>query len=201
MKSFTYFFILTALFSIQNESIAQDIELHNFYKNYWKMTQRSIQYLKKGEILVDSNVSSDQKKQVFHMKVAAVHPKKCSKVLRKLSLFESYKDWISFIKSSNYNKRQRLLTIKANHTLLPYPMVVHVIVKRPKSPGIYPFYFPTGIFAGLKGEMVIKDTANKCTFFSKSYWSGKKKLPDFAVELFSETLTQIAGSTLFRKIQ
>ncbi len=181
--------------------MASGDSIGSFYENKWKMTKRSIQYMKKGEVLANSTVESTGKKQSFSMKVAAIHKKKCSKVLRKLSLFESYKDWISFIKKSDYNPNRKLLTINANHTLLPFPMIVHVIVDRPTKKGVYPFIFPTGLFRGLKGEFIIDQKENKCLFFAKSHWQGQKKLPDFAIELFSDALTKLAGEALFRKIK
>lgn len=182
-------------------ALSKDTELKNFYAPHWKLTDRSIKYLNNGEILADAIVDSKSKIQEFTMHVAAVHPKSCQKVLRKLSMLEKFEDWIGFIKSSKYNDKNRLWTIKADHTLLPYPMIVHIIVDRPTKPGQYPFVFPTGMFTGLKGHFIIKKHKNKCAFYATSYWKGKHtKLPNFVIELFSETLTKIGGEIVFRKI-
>jgi hypothetical protein len=136
----------------------------------------------------------------MEIKIAGAHKKKCTKILRKLSMFDQYKNWISFINESKYEPQNRLLSIKADHVLLPFPMIVHVIVDRPTKEGTYPFIFPTGIFKGLKGTMYIKQQKNFCTVYSEANWSGLKKIPDFAVELFSETLTKLAAKALLRKI-
>ena len=182
-------------------AMSKDTQLKNFYAPLWKMTDRSIEYLHEGEILADADVESEDKRQEFKMQVAALHPKPCRKILRKLAMFEKFEDWISFIRSSKYNDKNRLWTIRANHTLLPYPMLVHIIVDRPTKPGKYPFVFPTGMFTGLEGHFIIKKHKNKCAFYATSYWQGKHtNLPNFVIELFSETLTKLGGEIVFRKI-
>jgi len=199
MKLFTYFF----LFLFSESLLARDVELSKFYNKYWKVTNKSIEYIKAGEIIVDSSVDNHKGNlQSFEMHVAAMHKKSCTKAIRKLFMYENYDDWVSFIKSSTYIKKNKLLTIKANHILLPFPMVVHIIVDRPKTPGIYHFSFPTGIFKGLIGKFIIIDHNSSCAFYAESHWKGKKtKIPNFVVELFSETLTKLGGELLFRKVK
>lgn len=198
MKLLTLFFI----FFFSNHAVSKDTQLKKFYAPKWKMTDRSIEYLLDGEILSDATVDSEDKTQEFQMKVAAVHPKPCRKILRKLSMYEKFEQWISFIRSSKYDDKNRLWTIRANHTLLPYPMIVHIIVDRPTKPGKYPFVFPTGMFTGLSGHFIVKKHKNRCAFFATSYWKGTDtKLPNFVIELFSETLTKLGGEIVFRKIK
>jgi hypothetical protein len=198
MKLLTYFF----LFLFSNILLAKDVKLSQFYNKYWKITNKSIEYIKAGKIIVESTVDSHKGNlQSFDMNVAAMHKKSCAKVIRKLSMYENYDEWISFVKSSTYLEKNRLLTIKADHTLLPYPMVVHIIVDRPKKPGVYKFSFPTGMFAGLTGKFIIKKHGSSCAFYAQSHWNGKEtKIPNFIIELFSETLTKLGGELLFRKI-
>ena len=197
MKLLIFFLIFLFSFS----ALSKDTELKNFYARHWKLTNRSIDYLYQGEILADAIVNSKANQQDFTMHVAALHPKSCRKVLRKLSMLEKFEDWIGFIKSSHYDDKNRLWTIRADHTLLPYPMIVNIIVDRPSKPGHYPFVFPTGMFTGLKGHFIIKKHKAKCAFYATSYWQGKHtKLPNFIIELFSETLTKIGGEIVFRKI-
>lgn len=198
IKIFIFNLILTSSTLIAGAE--EEKTLEGFYKDKWNLTKTSIEYLKKGVILAESSVTSADKKQDFSLKAAAVHPKNCTKVLRKLSMLENYDEWISFIKKSDYSEKRKLATIKADHALLPYPMIVHVFVERPTKPGIYPFSFPTGLFKGLTGTFTIDERQGKCMVFSKSHWSGEKQLPDFAVSLFAETLTKLAGQVLFRKI-
>lgn len=174
--------------------------LETFFKDHWKLSKKSYSYLKKSELLAESTVGSTGKNQTMNMKVAGAHDKKCTKILRKLSLFDQYKNWISFVHESKYDPENRLLTIRADHTLLPFPMIVHVLVDKPTKEGVYPFVFPTGIFTGLKGKMHIKQTQKHCAVYSEANWSGHKKIPDFVVEVFSETLTKLAAQALLRKI-
>lgn len=198
MKLLNYFFLFICILP----HFASSNELENFYKPYWKLTDKSIEYVKKQKIVVESTVDSTDKNQSFKLNVAAMHKESCTKVLRKLSLYENYSEMISFIKTSTYDDKQHLLTIKADHALLPYPMLVHIIVDRATKPGIYPFTFPTGIFTGLKGKFIIKKIGNQCAFYAESDWKGKKtNIPDFVIELFSETLTKLGGEILFRKLR
>lgn len=198
MKLLVFF----SIFLFTSTSFAYDAKLNEFYNKHWKVTKRTVEYIEKGEIIVDAIVDTKNNQQEFKMYVAAMHTKSCHRILKKLAMFENFEDWISFIKSSKYDDKNRLWTIKADHTLLPYPMLVHIIVDRPTKTGHYPFIFPTGMFTGLKGHFIIKKHKNKCAFYATSYWKGKDTgLPDFIIELFSETLTKIGGEVVFRKIK
>ena len=115
-------------------------------------------------------------------------------------MFESYTDWIDFVKKSTYHEKSKLFTVKAEHTLLPYPMVVHIIVERPEKIGDYDFYFPTGIFTGLKGKFEIREFDGQCWVYGHSYWEGKHTgIPNLVIEVFSETLSRIGGEILMRR--
>jgi hypothetical protein len=197
MKLLIYF----SLFLFSQALFAKDAELFKFYNNHWQITNKSIEYIKNGEILAESTVDSHKRKiQSFKMNIAAMHKRSCPRVLRKLSMYENYSDWISFIKSSQFDEKNKLLTIKADHTLLPFPMIVHILVKRATTQGKYDFSFPTGMFKGLKGKFIIKQHKAGCAFYADSKWRGKDtKIPNFVIELFSETLTKMAGDILFRK--
>jgi hypothetical protein len=117
-------------------------------------------------------------------------------------MLEKYQDWISFIKSSKYSEDRKLFTVKADHTLLPYPMIVHIITERPTKPGAYKFSFPTGMFAGLTGTYTIKDINNRCLIYAESSWEGKKTaIPNLVIELFVEGLSKTGAELLIRKTQ
>ena len=176
-------------------------EIDQFLENKWKLSKTQMRYFKSGKILADSDVSSEKSLQSFKMKALAKHKKSCNKVVRKLSLLEEYKNWVGFIKSSKYDSKNKLLTIRAEHTLLPYPMIIHIVVDRPKKQGKYPFFFPTGIFKGLEGNFTIKEIDKNCVFYATSFWEGKKtNIPNIVIEIFSETLSKIGGSILMRKV-
>lgn len=177
-------------------------ELMEYTNKVWSLTHTELKYLKENKILALSKVETKDHKQSFKLKAMAMHPKKCTKVLRRLSRLENFKDWISFIKSSTYQDENKLFTLQAEHTLLPFPMIIHIIVDRPTKVGIYPFTFPTGIFRGLTGHFEIKEINGQCVFFATSKWLGPKtKIPDLGIEVFSETLTKLGGEVLMRKIR
>src|SRR5690606_421010 len=100
--------------------------------------------------------------QKFEMKAMALHNKKCEVPLKKISRLEDFPNLISFLKTSDYDEASKLWTVKADHALLPYPMVVHIIVERPTKEGDYEFIFPSGMFTGLKGKFSIKNINNRC---------------------------------------
>ncbi len=185
------FFFLCA-----SETLAND--LNHFINTKWKLSQTQLKYLMEGKVLTTSSVQSQNNKQSFDLKALAYHTVKCSKALRKLSLLENYKDYISFIQSSTYHNK--LFTLKADHTLLPHPMIIHIIVDRPTKAGKYPFTFPTGIFKGLKGQFEIKEFQNRCLLYAESHYNGvASRFPDLVIEIFSETLSKLGGELLMRK--
>lgn len=196
MKIFI-FIALNSLFLHSSPAISTE----HLLKDRWDLSKTQREYLLDHKVLALSDVNTDDAGiQHFKLKAAALHKKTCTKVLRKLSMLEEYHNLVSFIKSSTYDEKSKLFTIKADHPVLPYPMIVHIIVDRPTKMGIYHFVFPTGMFRGLKGYFEITETNKKCLFFATSTWSGKKdRLPDFVIELFSETLSKLGGELLMRK--
>jgi hypothetical protein len=194
------FFLIVQLFFLSFFCFAKEMNLNQYLKPKWQLSKTQIKYLKNDKVLAVSDVESESGMQTFDLKAAALHTKKCRKVLRKLSRLENYQEWIGFIKSSTYLQKSNLFTLKADHPLLPYPMIVHIIVERPTKKGRYPFTFPTGLFTGLEGYFEISEFNNRCFFYAESHWKGKKtKLPDFIIEIFSETLSKVGGELLMRK--
>lgn len=178
------------------------LSLENFFKGKWKLNQSSLSYLNKGQVLAEADVGSKENNQSFSLNAAGWHNKKCSIVLRKLSMLENYAQWISFVKSSEYHERGKLFTLRADHALLPYPMIVHIIMERPTKPGRYNFTFPTGIFKGLSGHYIIEEREKRCLIYATSSWSGKETgIPNLVIELFVEGLTKKAAEFLIRKTQ
>lgn len=191
--------LIIFIFALKPQVFA-DTNLQKFIYKNWKINKTQEQYLMQGKILSESKVKSPGKKQDFSLNVMALQNVKCSKILRKISMLENYSEWVSFIKKSTYSEENKLFTIRADHALLPYPMLVHILVSRPTTAGFYPFMFPTGMFHGMAGHFEIKEFDKKCIFYAKSHWNGPKtKIPDFVVELFSETLSRMGGEVLLRK--
>lgn len=197
-NKFVKLFVLTLIFF--NFCHADDVS--DFFLKYWKMSPQAIEAVKNKEIISDADVETKDNEQYFVMNGAALHNKSCTTAFRKLSRLENYKDYVDFISQSNYKKKDRLFVVRADHTLLPFPMLVYIIVDRPTKEGKYPFSFPTGIFPGLSGDFIIKEINGRCALYVHSFWKGKKtKIPDLVIEMFSETLARIGGEVLIRKSQ
>lgn len=177
--------------------------LSHYTNNRWKISKTQKTYLLNNKILSEAKVLKDNKDEhTFTLRAMALHNRNCKKVLRKLSLLEEYANWIDFIKKSEYDNNSKLFTLKADHPLLPFPMLIHIIVDRPTQEGRYPFSFPTGIFTGLTGSFEIIEINRQCFFYGESFWQGKlTRIPGFVIEVFSETLSKIGGEILMRKSQ
>lgn len=194
MLKYTIFLLLLSAFNLA------EANLDEFISKYWKLNSAQKTALIEGEVLSDATVNSDDINQHFFLHGMAMHKKGCRKVLRKLSVFENYKEWISFIERSDYVEKNNLLTLKADHLLLPYPMIVFIIVDRPTKPGIYPFLFPIGLFKNLSGFFEVKEINGRCIVYTESKWSGPKtKIPNLAIEVFSEALSIKGAEILMRK--
>lgn len=190
--------VLTLLFLFY--ATTTNASLTDFIDRHWKLNSTQKTHLKEGKILSEATVESDEINQHFFLQGMAMHKKGCVKVLRKLSVLENYKDWISFITRSDYNEKSKLLTLRAEHILLPYPMIVFIIVERPTKPGVYPFVFPTGLFKNLAGFFEIKEINNRCVVYVESKWSGPKtNIPNLVIEVFSEALSKKGAEILMRK--
>jgi hypothetical protein len=197
-NKFVKLFVILALFL----NISMPSETNEFFLKHWKLSPMAMESLKKNEIISEAEVETIENQQYFKMQGAALHNKSCTTAFRKLSRLENYKDYINFINESNYNEKNRLFVVKANHALLPFPMIVYIIVDRPTKEGKYPFSFPTGIFPGLSGDFIIKEVEGRCALYVHSFWKGNKtKIPDIVIEMFSETLARIGGEVLIRKSQ
>lgn len=192
--------ILPLMHSHANSKKISNLDI--FLTSRWKLSLTNKKNLQAGEVITQSWVETKKQIQTFKFKGVALHNKNCKRALRKLSMLENYSQWISFIHSSKYNDKNKLFTILAKHTLLPYDMVVHILVDRPTKEGVYKFTFPTGMFSGLRGTFEIKEISKRCILFTKSQWTGRKtNIPDFVIELFTQTLSKLGGEVMIRKTQ
>jgi hypothetical protein len=193
-----FFLVFTSILIQQSALYAKDkadIDKH------WKISDMAYQAILKGEILAEAQVDNDsgKKTQSFAMQGIVIHEKKCQRVLPKMAQYENYDEWIDYINHSTYDEKKQLWTVKADHVLLPYPMVVHIVIPRLNRVGVYDYYFPTGIFKGLKGKVHLEDFNGNCLLFAKSFWQGKDTgIPNVVIDVFAETLTQIGGKKLKR---
>jgi hypothetical protein len=177
------------------------LKLTNFNKKHVKMAyDGEIQAISKVKSFNKlDNKDSSIKHQKLEFKMIGVHPNKCRKALRKISLYEEYSDFIGFIKKVSFSESRKRLSFHINHTLMPYPMVLQINIGRVSGPGVYPYSFAKGIFSGLKGNIVIKDYKKRCLISINNKWSGKHtKIPNLVIEIFSQTLMRIGMEKVFR---
>ena len=133
-----------------------------------------------GLIFAESKVTSTEasssgKKTVnqeLHFTIAGLHPKSCSYVLKKLSLYEDYNQFLDFVKTSEYDLFTGEIDFLISHTLLPYDMRLVFKLPRITQPGVYPFSFERGLLLNLKGNIHVINHKNRCLFYTKADWSG-----------------------------
>lgn len=161
----------------------------------------------KGEIFSEAKVKSlvlvqDQKTQELqelNFSIAGFHQKSCDYVLKKLSLYENYSEFLDFVKSSQYDEQKQEINFLLSHTLLPYDMRLIFKLPRITKEGVYPFSFEMGLLKDLKGVIYVEKINNRCLFYSKANWSGPDtKIPNVVFEVFSQALSKLTMEKLFR---
>ena len=123
--------------------------------------------LRDGKMLVKSRVSSHEekgpnntvvKKQIFDFEMLAFHPRSCRLALRKISMYESYKDFISFVTVSEYDEKSQKWSVTVDHTLFYGKMYLALTFPRVKEAGIYPFVFlENSSMPGMTGRFILND--------------------------------------------
>jgi hypothetical protein len=157
----------------------------------------------KGEIYSSAEVNdagSDNKRtQSLHFSLAGMHKKTCPPVLAKISRYETYKNHLDFIKESTYDDIRERIRFKLSSSLLPFDMLLDFKLPRITSPGSYPFSFDNGFLAGLKGDIHVSEEKRGCFFYVSANWNGPhSSIPNTIFEFFTQTLTKIAMTNLFR---
>lgn len=197
---FSFFFTLNLAYSQENFKISH---LQTFFVGPKALNQEVIKRVDGGEVytksIVDDHQETKEKQQSLKFFITGLHSKNCSLALKKLSLFEQYKNLVDFIKESNYDENKNRVYFLLDSKLLPMKMSLSFNIPRIEKPGIYPFSFDQGIFTNLHGKIHAYEYKNKCLIFSEAQWRGKHTgFPNIMVEMFSETLSKISMETMFR---
>ena len=176
------------------QSISQEL------KPFFTPSEGQIEDLLKGGVISMGNVSSNEKnQQKLFVVVAGVHPRNCTRAMRKLSLYENYSKYMDFIKSSQYNEKSQKFTFTIDHTLLPYAMVVGFKIPRITKEGVYPFTFEDGFLKDLHGNIMVKEIGNYCLLGMKADWIGPKtQIPNLIFETFIQTVAKLGLEHLIR---
>ncbi|MFA5583810.1 MAG: hypothetical protein WDA09_06310 [Bacteriovoracaceae bacterium] len=203
----THFFYLLFIFAVisppeghtafNSSSLPQEVKRQ--LQQDQKLSETQIDELWKGEILSQVKVKTKQNTQNLDLWVSAFHPQNCRKALRKISHYEGYDEFLSFIKSSEYDDKTQRWKIKLDHVLMPFPMYLDFKMPRVKKEGNYPFTFKKGFLSGLLGEVKAQETASRCQLTLTSKWSGPKtKIPDIVFSSFVQTLAELGLRHLIR---
>jgi hypothetical protein len=182
-----------------------DEAVNRTIQQHWQLSLTQQNYLNEGKFLATAEVESFKKNnenlQKFLFKTSALNNKSCDRVLDFLSRYEDFRLHLDFIKESKYDDISNYVSFVIDSPVLPFPMRLNFKIPRVKKPGEYSFEFEHGFLKGLKGVIHIHSVSNKCLIYSESFWQGQDtKIPDFVIEMFSETLTRIAFEKLFRAI-
>lgn len=156
--------------------------------------------LLKGEVISEGKVSSPtDKEQQMSLLVAGIHPRNCTRAMRKLSRYENYHEYINFIKTSTYNDKTQKLSFTIDHALLPYAMILSFKLPRITKEGHYPFTFEHGFLKDLTGTIIVKEVGRYCLLGLKTDWRGPESpMPDTIFATFVQTVGKLGLEHLIR---
>lgn len=169
-------------------------------KSFFSPSEGQTEDLLKGDVVsvgkVDSPTEKEQQMMLF---VSGIHPRNCTRAMRKLSLYENYSSYMDFIKTSKYDDKTQKFTFTVDHVLLPFPMIVGFKIPRITKEGHYPFTFEDGFLKDLKGTVIVKEVGKFCLLGLKADWRGpESKIPDTIFATFVETVGKIGLEHLIR---
>jgi hypothetical protein len=169
-------------------------------KPFFSPSEGQKEDLLKGEVISVGKVSSPAaKRQQMFLFVSGIHPRNCTRAMRKLSLYENYHLYMDFIKSSTYNEKTQKFSFTIDHLLLPFPMVVTFKIPRITKAGHYPFTFEEGFLKDLKGLVIVEEVGNYCLLGLKADWQGpESKIPNLIFATFIQTVGKMGLEHLIR---
>ncbi len=199
---FLFLFHITFVFSQSKIQIGlkESAPLSEEINKFFKISSGQLEEILKGEVISESSVTSPKDKmQSLTLFVAGMHPRKCERAMRKLSLYENYHQYMDFIKKSLYDDSTQKFSFLVEHTLLPFSMIVKFKIPRIKKEGHYPFIFEDGFLKDLKGTVIVKDFKNLCLLGLKADWTGPETvIPNLVFETFLETVGELGLEHLIR---
>jgi hypothetical protein len=169
-------------------------------KPFYAASEGETEDLLKGNVISVGKVSSPTKEtQQMMLFVSGVHPRNCTRVMRKLSLYENYSSYMDFIKVSKYDDQKQQVTFIMDHMLLPFPMNLTFKIPRITKAGKYPFTFDHGFLKDLKGTIGVAEVGKFCLLTLKTDWQGPEtKIPNLAFEAFIQTVGKLGLEHLIR---
>ncbi len=180
------------LFILAIRPVEAVLSFKNLKDSDWKRLERN-------EVLVSSQMKDRGKQQEFNYYSIGLHPSSCNIGLRKISRYEQYKEFVSFIKQSDYSDSTKQFHLLFDHTLLPFPFKLRFKVDRVVAPGKYSFIFEHGFLKGLKGNIRVSKYKKRCLYELMAKWKGPDtKINSTLFEIFSRTLGKLGKQKIFR---
>lgn len=169
-------------------------------KPFFKLSEGQMEDLLKGDVISEGKVTSpNNKEQQMDLFVSGVHPRNCTRAMRKLSQYENYSQYIDFIKKSSYDEKTQKLLFLIDHTLLPFPMEVSFKIQRITKEGQYQFIFEDGFLKGLIGKVIVKELGKFCLLGLKADWRGPEtSIPNAIFATFTQTVGKLGLERLIR---
>jgi hypothetical protein len=204
-----HFFLVILIFFINENALPQSkvtlpssfvAPMEEEIKKFFPISKGQLDDLRAGNVISEGDVKSpSDKDQEMHLFVAGIHPRNCTRAMRKLSLYENYSQYIDFIKESKYDENNQKIHFIIDHTLLPFPMSLSFKIPRITKEGHYPFTFDNGFLKDLKGTVVVKEVGKFCLLGLKTDWRGpQSKIPNLVFETFVETAAKLGLEHLIR---
>jgi hypothetical protein len=165
--------------------------------------KRILKRVKNGEVISVAKVS-DKKNKKIEIQTLAVygagyHSKSCQFALRKLSLYENYKDYIGIIKKSTYNDDNQRIKLLLESNLLPFSMRMNFKIARIKTVGRYPFTFDNGFLKELKGDIHVYQKDKRCLLLITANYEGPSTtINNTVLEFFSKAVIELSLRNLIR---
>ena len=140
-----------------------------------------------------------EKGQAMDFWAAGLHEKSCQIALRKLSLYENYKQYLGFIEESLYIEDAQLVMARIATPIFPIKVDLRFKIPRIEKVGVYPFEFKEGFLKDLRGEVHVSEEKGRCFIFVKADWAGKHTgFPCSLLEIFSAGVVQMGMERLFK---
>lgn len=164
-----------------------------------QIPEASKKVLEKNEIYAQSKVESGKDWQSLDFVIVGQTSNSCRDGLRKMSRYETYPQYVGFIKKATYNDSNERVRFEMSSNLLPFDMVLAFKLPRIKSAGSYPFSFDNGFLKDLKGVIQVEERLNRCLFYTTAEWKGPHTgIPDSVLSFFSQALSKISMENMFR---
>ncbi len=191
--------IMTFVFLVVKSSFAEvlPLTLPEAVKN--PSIQKSIYEEPFVSATVSDAIFQGKKGQAMDFWAAGLHPKSCRIALRKLSRYEDYKDYLSFLELSAYDDANQLIYFRISTPIFPIKLGLRFQIPRITTPGVYPFQFKEGFLKDLKGNIHVSEIDQRCFFYIKSDWRGVHSgFANTLLEFFSKTIIKLGAEKLFR---